>query len=48
MADDYKIMEAILDLQMSYATPGLEHIITDLDLMEKICGKDVSDAFVNI
>ena len=36
------MMEGILDLQISYAVQGVDHIVTDLDLMEKICGKDVS------
>ena len=37
-----KMMECILDLQMTYAAPGLENIVAEIDLLDKICGKDVS------
>ena len=35
-------MELILDLNIKYAVPGLESMVTKFNLMEKVSGKDVS------
>ncbi len=39
--DERRDMEAIMDLQLTYANPDLERIVIDLDLLQKICGDEV-------